>query len=188
MATDFFFDKPTFSIPPLKPLAAFKWQRIPDEDIRYSIAAEEQYLLFHLYMLDNLRHTSSGQILAPPYVGRLGLSVRAGAVKAAVLLAASIVEAALRAIAEKRGYPLNPDPRKRTFGNVIRAWEEDGMPRADVAQIWPDVKAMHGVRNFVHLHEAAKDFDAAWEAILESEESLLSGAMRAIDCVSKINV
>jgi len=187
MAADFFFDKPTFSISLLKPLAAFKWQRIPDEDVRYSIAAEEQYLQFHLYMLDNLRHTSPGQLLTPSYVGRLGLSVRAGAVKAAVLLAASIVEAALRAIAEKRGYTLNPDPRKRTFGNVIRAWEEGGIPRADVAKVWPDVKAMHEVRNFVHLHEAAKDSEAAWEAILAGEEGLLSGAMRAIDCVSKIN-
>jgi hypothetical protein len=186
MAADFYFRDPTFTIQSLKAVAAFKWQHVPDEDVRYSIAAEEQYLNFHLYMLENLRHTKAGNLASPPYEYELGLSVRAGAVKAAVLMAASIIEAALRSLAEARGYPLNPELRRRTFGNVIKAWEQNGNPRPDVEDIWPAVKAMHEVRNFVHLHKTAKDIDAEWENILQSEKALLSGALEAIERVSKI--
>lgn len=186
MAADFFFVNPTFTIQSLKPVAVFKWQRIGDQEVQYAIAVEEQYLNFHLYMLNNVRHTKAGQLAQPPYVAELGLSVRAGAVKAAVLIAASILEAALRALAEARGYPLNTDPRRRTFGNVIRAWEQDGAPRAEVAAIWQDVKAMHEVRNFVHLHKAAHDSDAEWGKVLQSEQALLQGALNAIEHVAQI--
>jgi len=186
MAADFFFQNPTFEIQPLKTVAMFKWQRLLNSDVQYAIAAEEQYLHFHLYMLSNLRHTQAGKLAQPPYVSELGLSVRAGAVKAAILVAASIVEAALRTLAEMRGYPLNKDPKKRTFGNVIRAWEEAGVPRPDVATIWPSVKAMHEARNFVHLHKAASDTDAAWDNVLKEERALLDGALATIEHVAKI--
>jgi hypothetical protein len=186
MAADFFFHNPTFEIQPLKTVAVFKWQRLQNPDVQYAIAAEEQYLHFHLYMLGNLRHTQAGKLAQPPYVYELGLSVRAGAVKAAILVAASIVEAALRTLAEMRGYPLNKDPKKRTFGNVIGAWEEAGAPRPDVAAIWPSVKAMHEVRNFVHLHKAASDTDAAWDNVLKEERALLDGALASIEHVAKI--
>lgn len=186
MAADFFFANPTFTIQPLKPVAVFKWSRLGDPEVQYAIAVEEQYLGFHLYMLDNLRHTKAGRLTQPPYVAELGLSVRAGAVKAAVLIAASILEAALRALAEARDYPLNADPRRRTFGNVIRAWEQDGAPRPVVAAIWPNVKAIHEVRNFVHLHKAAHDSEAEWGKVLENEQILLQGALHAIEHVAQI--
>jgi hypothetical protein len=186
MAADFYFLNPTYTIQSLKAVAAFKWQHLSDEDIKYSIAAEEQYLDFHLFMLENLRHTKAGEIANPPYVYELGLSVRATAIKAAVLIAASIIEAALRAIAESKAYPLNEDPRRRTFGNVIKAWEQNGEPRPEVAEIWPAVRAIHEVRNFVHLHKAAKNDKASWGSILESEEGLLNGALQAIQHISQI--
>ncbi|GJL66822.1 MAG: hypothetical protein NPIRA05_17930 [Nitrospirales bacterium] len=112
--------------------------------------------------------------------------MRAGAVKAAVLVAASIVEAALRALAEARGYPLHPNPRRRTFGNVIRAWEDNGAPRNDVAAIWPDIKAIHEVRNFVHLHKVAGSADAEWGNVLSAEQALLRGALNAIEHIARI--
>lgn len=186
MAADFFFQNPTFEIQPLKPVAAFKWQHLQNPEVQYAIAAEEQYLHFHLYMLNNLRHTKVGLVNQPPYVYELGLSVRAGAVKAAVLVAASIIEAALRALAELRGYSLKEDPRRRTFGNVINAWEENGAPRDEVTDIWSDVKAMHEVRNFVHLHKAAQENEGAWANVLQSEQTLLEGALNAIKHVSQI--
>lgn len=186
MASDFFFANPTFSIQSLQPLAGIKWKHIGDPEVQYAIALEEQYLGFHLYMLNNLRHTKAGHITQPPYVAELGLSVRAGAVKAAVLIAASILEAALRALAEARNYPLKADPRRRTFGNVIGAWEQDGAPRAEVAAIWHHIKAIHEVRNFVHLHKAANSSDAEWGMVLESEQTLLQGALCAIEHVAKI--
>ncbi|MBI3532616.1 MAG: hypothetical protein HY068_09150 [Burkholderiales bacterium] len=186
MAADFFFQNPTLEIQLLKPVAVFKWSHLNNSDVQYAIAAEEQYLQFHLYMLENLRHTEVGKVAAPPYSYELGLSVRAGAVKAAVLIAASIVEAALRALAEQRGYPLNKDPRRRTFGNVIAAWEDAGTPRTDVAAIWSQVKSLHEVRNFVHLHKAAGSAEAAWENVLKDERALLDGALNAIKHVSGI--
>ncbi|WP_229007831.1 hypothetical protein [Methylophilus sp. Leaf408] len=188
MAADFFFINPTFTIQSLKPVAVFKWQRLGNPEVQYAIAAEEQYLNFHLFMLNNIRHTQASQISQPPYVYELGLSVRAGAVKAAVLIAASIVEAALRALAEARGYPLNENPLRRTFGNVIRAWEVNKAPRNEVAAIWANVKAMHEVRNFVHLHKAAHDLEAEWGKVLQSEEALLQGALNAIEHVAHIGV
>lgn len=184
MAADFFFSNPTFQIQPLMPLAKFKWRHLRNEEVQYAIAAEEQYLGFHLYMLNNLRHTREAHLHDPPYVYELGLSVRAGAVKAAVLIAGSIIEAALRALAEARGYRLHVDPRRRTFGNVIRAWEVAGTPRADVAEIWPSVKAIYEVRNFVHLHKAAEDADAGWNIVLQSEQVLLQGALGAIEHIA----
>lgn len=186
MAADFFFETPTFEIQPLKAVAVFKWQYLKNPDVQYAIAAEEQYLSFHLYMLRSLRHTEPGKVANPPYAYELGLSVRAGAVKAAVLIAASIVEAALRALAELRGYPLNKETRRRTFGNVIGAWEESGIPRPDVAAVWANIKAMHEVRNFVHLHKAAGDADGTWESVLVNERALLEGALATIEHVCKI--
>ena len=186
MAVDFFFKEPTFSIQPLKSGAVFKWQRLKNPAVQYAVAAEEQYLSFHLYMLKQLRHTEAGKCSEPPYAMELDLSVRAGAVKAAILIAASIIEAALRSLAELRGYPLNADPKKRTFGNVIRSWEVNGQPQPEVAAIWPQIKAMHETRNYVHLHKAAGSPDASWPEVLKSEEALLNGALEAINCVAAI--
>ena len=121
-----------------------------------------------------------------PYSYELGLSVRAGAIKAAVLIAASIIEAALRALAELRGYPLKKDPRRRTFGTIIQAWEDQGAPRPEVASIWTVVRALHETRNFVHLHNVAQSDNAAWEQILVNEQSLLNGALFAITHISAI--
>jgi hypothetical protein len=186
MAADFFFSNPTFQIQPLLPLAKVKWRNLHNEEVQYAIAAEEQYLRFHLYMLTDLRHTREASLADPPYIYELGLSVRAGAVKAAVLIAGSIIEAALRALAEARLYRLPADPRRRTFGTVIRAWEEAGRPRPDVAPIWPYVKAIHEVRNFVHLHQAAGDVDARWHSMLASEHMLLQGGLRAIEHIATL--
>ena len=186
MAADFFFSNPTFQIQPLKRVAMLKWRHLRNEEVQYAIAAEEQYLGFHLYMLNSVRHTREGHLAHPPYSYELGLSVRAGAVKAAVLIAGSIIEAGLRALAEARRYRLHRDPRRRTFGNVIRAWEEAGQPHADVAAIWPNVKAIYEDRNFVHLHKAAQDVDAGWGVVLQSEQALLQGALRAIEHIAAI--
>jgi hypothetical protein len=186
MAADFFFSNPTFQIQPLVPLAKVKWRHLRNEEVQYAIAAEEQYLHFHLYMLTDLRHTREASLADPPYIYKLGLSVRAGAVKAAVLLAGSIIEAALRALAEARQYRLPADPRRRTFGTVIRAWEQAGHPRSDVAEVWPCVKAIHEVRNFVHLHQAAEDADARWFSMLSSEHALLHGGLQAIEHIATL--
>lgn len=182
MPVDFFFDPPSYSIPKIGVLADFKWEHVPDREIAKVVAAEEQYLGFHLYMLGSLRFTEPGRVASPPYAYPLGLSVRAGAVKAAVLLAASICEAVLRSHAEKRDYALNPDPKKRTFGNVLGAWKDAaGAPYPDVAPIWEILQELHAVRNNIHLYKAAGDPEAQWAKVLEDEEEILQGSRQAIE-------
>lgn len=89
------------------------------------IAREEQYLLFHRFVLDHAKFTKAGKLDSKPYVYSLGLSVRAGAIKAAILVYASIAEAALRAHAEKRGYklPSNPTWLYATTGHSVNSTE-----------------------------------------------------------------
>jgi hypothetical protein len=101
--TDFFLANPTTTIPTIESLRG-KWRWIGDYEIRNTICYEHQYLKFHLWQLKNLRHTKGGCCSDPPYRYELGLSLRAGAIKAAVLLCAAIAEAVLKYHAEERGY------------------------------------------------------------------------------------
>ena len=79
-----------------------EWRNIPDAQAPNVIAVEAQYLAFHHYLINGLRHQAIEGSDAIP----IGLSVRAGALKTATLLCASIAEAALRAHAEARNYGL----------------------------------------------------------------------------------
>jgi hypothetical protein len=187
MAVDFFFDPPTIGIPPLGALRAFQWEHMP-EKIRPVLAQESQYLQFHLQMLDRVKFTEAGRLHDKPWVKPLGLSVRAGAIKAAVLICASIAEAVLRASAETRGYPLPREPYRRTFGKVLDAWkQEDGKPRSDVAAIWPTLQNLRDIRNNIHLFKAADDPSASFDTILELEERILADAQAAIRHLSELS-
>lgn len=187
MARDFFFEKPTLDLIRLEETADKKWSRLKNRPVQLTIAAEEQYLQFHLHMLEYLRHTEPGRAYSPPYKHPIGLSLRAGAVKAGVLLCTSIIEAALRAHAELRGYPLHHLENKRTFGNVLfSAWRVDDMPREEVEPIWETLKSLHGTRNQVHLHESAKVSDGEWNMLLSKEGQLLQESIQIIEYVSKI--
>lgn len=92
-----------------------EWRNIPDAQARNVIAVEAQYLAFHHYLISSLRHQAIEGGDAIP----IGLSVRAGALKTATLLCASIAEAALRAHAEARHYGLPVAAHRRTFGRVL---------------------------------------------------------------------
>ena len=105
MAVDFFFEPPTFAIPDLGTLRS-EWKNVKDHKIRHAIAVEVQYLVFHRYMLESVRHTAAGTSKAPTRKTKLDLTVRGGAIKAAILLTASVCEATLRYHAERRGYSL----------------------------------------------------------------------------------
>lgn len=182
MAVDFFFNPPTHSLPSLMALRLFRWGDIPHSDVAEVIAREEQYLSFHRFVLDHAKHTKAGCVGSPPYEHAIGLSVRAGAVKAALLVAASIAEGALRSHAEKRGYRLNSNPNKRTFGNVLNAWKTSrGRPKRDVRHIWTELQNLRDTRNNVHLFKAASDPSADFEQVLKDEAALLSGALKVVD-------
>lgn len=178
MAVDFLLDPATFAIPTMGTLRQ-AWQHIPNDRIRDAIAQEHQYLQFHQYLLESLRYTKCGHAADPPYKNQVNYTVRAGAIKAAILLAGSIAEAALRAHAEKRGYSLHNNLRKRTFGNVLAAWKSGGNPRSDVNAIWPDLETLQDTRNNIHLFKAANDAKAKYSQVL-ADEAVFFGKVATI--------
>lgn len=149
-----------------------EWRNIPDTQARNVIAVEAQYLAFHHYLINCLRHQAIEGSDAIP----IGLSVRAGALKTATLLCASIAEAALRAHAEARHYNLPVAAHRRTFGKVLGAWQlPDETPQPDVAAIWPQLQSLHGGRNTVHLYAAIQDGSNFYD-ILQAEVQSLTEA------------
>lgn len=149
-----------------------QWSNVPDEQARNVIAVEAQYLEFHQYVVASVRHepVEGGERIP------IGLSVRAGAIKTAILICASIAEAVLRAHAEARGYALPRNSRARTFGRVLGAWQErDGTPHPDVAPIWEELQRLHEGRNNVHLYRAVDEGDNFYD-ILDAEGQSLREA------------
>lgn len=185
MAVDFILDPPSFAIPTMGSLRA-TWRHIPNVQVRDSICQEHQYFLFHSFLLDSLRYTKHGHAKSPPYASRINWTVRAGAVKAAILLCGSIAEAALRAHAEKRGYALATDPRNRMFGNVLKAWKVGSMPRGEVAAIWTKLDNLKDARNNIHLFKAANDPNADYRQVLTAEEELLTQATDILSTLAGI--
>jgi hypothetical protein len=103
MDTRFYFQPDCFTIPTLSSLKK-QWINVPDSSVRDVIALDNQYLAFHEYLLDSLKYEN------PWSNGALGLSTRAGAIKVALIVSASMVEAAMRSHAEKRNYKLPDKP------------------------------------------------------------------------------
>lgn len=160
----------------------WEWRRVPDVDARNMVAVEAQYLDFHRYLLNSLRHRSQEGGNAIP----VGLSVRAGAIKTASLICASIAEAVLRSHAERRGYELPNNPRHRTFGKVLGAWQlPDETPKPDVEAIWTTLQALHYGRNNIHLYHAVEAAENFYE-LLEAESHLLADADHALEVVKHL--
>jgi hypothetical protein len=180
MPRHFYFDPAIYQVPSIAELR-WEWSNVPHQAARNLIAVEAQYLEFHKYVLASLRHrpVEGGEGII------LGLSVRAGAIKSATLLSASIAEAALRAHAEARNYPLDPNPRRRTFGNVLRAWKQNDAPRPDVAGIWPTLEEIHQGRNNIHLYAAA-EAGADFYDVVESEERFLQATDVALGVIKGV--
>lgn len=181
MARLFSFEPASFDVPKLVRFV-FAWEHIPDAVVSNAIAVEHQYLEFHKYMLTSIRHADPKY---PRHAIPLGLSVRAGIIKAAILLYGSIAEAALRSHAEKRGIGLAPEENRRTFGNVIYSWKNDAAEFPTIEPIWNDLVALLESRNMIHLFKSIqteKDFSD----IIRSEEPLLSTGERVIEFLQKI--
>jgi len=187
VAVDFYFDPPTVQLPALDGLRYFYWEHISDDDLCHAIAQDYQYLQFHLSLLKKVKFTAAGQLHTKPWQKSLSLSVRAGAIKAALLICGSIAEAALRYIAEQRSYPLAKNPRHRTYGNVLKAWKGPaGGPRRDVRSHWGTLKELHDVRNNIHLFKSASDPSAHFEEVLKLESDLLPRALKAVEHLADV--
>jgi hypothetical protein len=187
VAVDLFVDPPTIDLPSLQSLRNERWANCPTV-VRRVVAQEYQYFLFQCMLLERLRFTAPGMLDSKPWRKPLDLAVRAGAVKAALLVAASIIEAVLRAVAEHRAYPLPLNARHRTLGKVLGSWQqvENGPPREEVQAIWPTLQRLYEVRNNVHLFAIEGSSHAHFWAVLRQEEELLAGAQEAVHHVARI--
>lgn len=186
MAVDLFIDPATIQIPHISPQRDFKWGHL-QASIATSIAHEEQYLYFHLELLNRIYFTEVGKAAERPWRKPIGLTIRAGAIKAAVLIAASIAEAVLRANAEARGYPLPAQPHRRTMGKVLSAWQlENEQPRPEIADIWGELQMLHEIRNNIHLFRMAENPDYSFQTLLNQEENLVARLPRIIDFLAKL--
>lgn len=178
--THFYFEPPNFRIPRLRDLDA-RWSGIPDREVRSMIVVENQYLEFHLFALHSLSfrwEKRNGFI-----TGRIDHSVSAGAVKAALLLQASIAEAAMRAHAESRNYRLPNNSRHRTFGKVCAAWEEANY--AELHPVWADVQSLKDQRNLVHLYLGAEQAND-YRELLHAENDLVAAGQRVLERLCQI--
>jgi hypothetical protein len=175
MAFDLVFAPATFDTPTVGKFEK-DWANIPDPNVRKVIAREHQYLFLHARLLEQLRHTSKGAASDPPYKWRIDYNLRAGFIKAALLVAASICEAALRAHAEKRHLPLHKIPKCRTVGDVLNACKG----QADVAAYYADLLSLKDLRNNLHLFEAAASAKAHYMAVLKQEETSFNMARKLV--------
>lgn len=189
MAVDFFFSPATINLPIKKALHWFSWVHIRDEQVRGAIAEEEQYLRFHLEVLDKLHFTEEGKIGHPPYVQKVGLTARAGLIRSTVLLYASITEAVLLYHAREHSYKLSPSTKHWSFGAAMRAWENppgSGKPETDVAAVWKKVESLRQLRNHVHLFNKAGDHRGRFEWLLQREQKLLKAGEEVIGHLREI--
>jgi hypothetical protein len=172
--TRFHFDPSDFSIPGLRDLH-LRWALLPDDAVRSAVIVELQYLAFHRFLLGSLSFIA--EVESGTVSGKIDHSVRAGAVKAAVSLAASVAEAALRCHAERRGFKLPTNPRHRTFGAVLSAWDSAG--QLECGAIWDDLQRLLDHRNLIHLYKGAEE-SRNWRDVLHAENSLLEAADRVL--------
>ena len=164
-------------------VSVFRWGGL-DTDIAHQIGFEEQYLKFHRYLLENLQSVPEEN---PHYTPRpMALSLRAGAVKAYVVFACSIIEGVLANWGKNLGVTDKPEKlAQKPFGALLKAWcVEEGQPRDEIAPIWGELNLLLEYRNFVHLGRAVASDNAYWQNILDREKELL----RAVDsCFSHLS-
>lgn len=153
-------------------VAAFRWGAL-DPEIAHQIGFEEQYLEFHRYLLENLQSVPEEN---PHYAPRpISLSLRAGAIKAYVVFACSIIEGVLANWGKHLAISNRPDQlSNKPFGGLLKAWCVEEKPRDEIAPIWNELNLLLEYRNFVHLGRAVANDNAYWQNILDREQELLS--------------
>jgi hypothetical protein len=159
--TYFLFEQPEYTIPSIANLKS-DWANIADTTIRKFIATENQYLTFHRHMILGQLKFKKSETDTP---SNLILSVRAGAIKSAILMGVSIIEAALRFHFEANGGNGNG----AGLGKILRLWPEQGLPRL---ACWSNINVLRDFRNNIHLYKAAET-DAEWATVIAEETSLL---------------
>lgn len=178
MSRFFSLANPEFEIPPVNHLE-MEWAGAAHGDLARQIGFQDQFRQLFRHVFLNLQSVPSE---SPDWSPRpLSLSVRAGAVKTYVLLSVSIAEGALAALGEERQLGRREGRLfQMTFGELLRAWEEDGRPRPEITGIWDDMQLLKRYRNYVHLNRAAQE-EATWQGILENEQNILAACDRVVN-------
>ena len=175
----FSLNNPDFEISPIHHLE-LEWSGAAHQSLARQLGFQVQFAQFLRHLLDNLQSVPVEHLDWRPM--SLSLSVRAGAVRTYVLLAVSIAEAALAALGEERGLGRRPgELYDKTFGGLLKVWEDNGQPRQEVAAIWQHLQLLKAVRNYVHLPNAAGADDAHWQEVLARQNDILVAADTVID-------
>jgi hypothetical protein len=170
---------PDFEIPSIHHLE-WEWAGAAHTALARQLGFQVQFAEFFKYLLSNLQSVPADHPDWRP--SPLSLSVRAGAVRTYVLLAVSIAEAALAALGEERNLGRRRGELfERTYGGLLKAWEDSGEPRPEIRSIWTDLLLLKNVRNYVHLPNAASTEQAHWQEILSQEHEILRASDSVIE-------
>ena|ERR1700761_3125212 len=90
MSRIFYLEKNEYTIISLNELR-LKWRFLPNNAVKEIICIEEQYLLFFVYLYSNLRHANNTDCVG----FEIFSNIRAIAIKQAMMIVCSIIEAAL---------------------------------------------------------------------------------------------
>lgn len=170
---------PDFDISPIHHLE-LEWAGAAHQPLARQLGFQVQFAQFFKHLLENLQSVPAENPGWRPVA--LSLSIRAGAIRTYVLLAVSIAEAALAALGEERGLGRRSgELYERAFGGLLKAWEDNGQPRQEVAEIWQHLQLLKAIRNYIHLPIAAGADDAYWQEILAREGDILTACDGVID-------
>lgn len=159
MTTEYFFEPQRIDIPSRENLRTV-WNGILDIPSREILIKEHQFLIFQLGLLDKLKFKSTdlnNNITDGPIFDGL----RVGAIRAALMVTASITEEALLCHAISRRYKFEKQENgndKQMLGEVAYVWKN---------QNWPDLGKKIGgkihwlmdIRNHVHLRKIIENGD-----------------------------
>jgi hypothetical protein len=177
----FSLKNPDFEIPHMGNLM-WGWSGL-ETGVATQLAFEEQYLKFHRYLLDNLQSTPTEY---PDWSPRaLPLSLRGGAIKAYVVFACSMIEGALAAWGAQIGLERKSELFKHPLGALLKAWQESGTLRNEIAPIWKQLELLKNHRNFIHLGREASDPDAYWKNIVDKESELITAVDEVVKFLSR---
>jgi len=154
------------------------WPNLHDAELRAHVAVEEHYLTFHRRLLGSLQANMGLEQGFQP----IDWSLRAGMIRASVILFGSIAEAVLLDHAAARQMQ---HPRKGrvtlagrwTLGTLTNVWATAGSAEYD--QIRADVESLRDMRNNIHLSRAVADRHR-WQDVIAAEEALVEAGDRVI--------
>lgn len=166
-----------FEIPSIHHLE-LEWAGAAHEQLARQIGFQDQFRRLYRHIFLQLQSVPADRRNLPPMP--LSLSVRAGAIKAYVLLTVSIAEGALAALGDERGLGARPgELYQRTFGQLLSAWVENSVPRPEVAEIWDHLQLLNRYRNYVHLNRAVQQ-QVTWQDVIQNEQVILDAAERVV--------